>query len=93
MTAGSPHTLYCTMMEVPYLTVLPSLQLIAPGGGALVSDNSSFTVSHTLRRVTKSHAGQYTCIGSVDVSSVNVSVEDQSSSNLTVESKYGQYTA
>ena len=81
------------MMEVPYLTVLPSLQLIAPGGGVLVSDNSSFTVSHTLRPVTTPHAGQYTCIGSVNVSSVNVSVEDQSSSTLTVESKYGQYTA
>ena len=85
MTAGDSHTVQCTVTDIPYLAVSPTVELIGPGDSVLVTD-MSFTVTHTLDPVMTSHAGQYTCRATVLIASVSVDVSGQNSSTLTVES-------
>ena len=85
MTAGDTHTLQCTVTDIPYLAVSPTVELIGPGDSVLATD-MSFTVTYTLDPVMTSHAGQYICRVSVIIASVSVNVSDQSSSTLTVQS-------
>ena len=75
------------MADIPYLAVLPTVELIGPGDSVLAT-NMSFTITHTvtLDPVMTSHAGRYTCRVSVRIVSVGVNVIDQSSSTLTVQS-------
>ena len=79
MTAGDSHTMQCTVTDIPYLAVSPTVELIGPGDSVLATD-MSFTVTHTLDPVMTSHAGQYTCRASVGV---DVS---KTSSSLIVQS-------
>ena len=79
VTAGDSHTVQCTVTDIPYLAVSPTVELIGPGDSVLATD-MSFTLTHTLDPVMTSHAGQYTCRVSVGVD-VN-----GSSSTLTVQS-------
>ena len=85
MTAGVSLTVQCTVTDIPYLAVSPTVELIGPGDSVLVTD-ISFTVTHTLDPVMTSHAGQYICRASVMIASVSVDVSGQSSSILTVQS-------
>ena len=87
MTAGDSHTVQCTVTDIPYLAVSPTVELIGPGDSVLATD-MSLTVTHTLDPVMTSHAGQYTCIASVMIASVSVNVSGQSSSNITVQSMF-----
>ena len=86
VTAGNSHTVQCTVTDIPYLAVSPTVELIGPGDSVLAT-NMSFTVTHTLDPVMTSHAGQYTCRASVMIASVSVDVSGQSSSTITVQSK------
>ena len=86
VTAGDIHTLQCTVTDIQYLAVSPTVELIGPGDSVLATD-MSFTVTYTLDPVMTSHAGQYTCRASVMVASVSVDVSGQSSSTLTVQSE------
>ena len=86
VVAGDSHTVQCTVSDIPYLAVSPTVELIGPGDSVLAT-NISFTVTHTLDPVMTSHAGQYTCRASV-ISSVSVNVSSQSSSTLTVQSEF-----
>ena len=86
MTAGDSHTMHCTVSDIPYLAVSPTIELIGPGDIVLVT-NMSLTVTHTLDPVMTSHAGQYTCRASVIIASVSVDISGQSTSTLTVQSK------
>ena len=79
MTAGDSHTVQCTVTDIPYLAVSPTVELIGPRGSVLAT-NMSFSVTHILDPVMTSHAGQYTCRASV---SMEVS---ETSSTLTVQS-------
>ena len=85
MTAGESHTVQCTVTDIPYLAVSPTVELIGPGNSVLATD-MSFTLTHTLDPAMTSHAGQYTCRASVMIASVSVDVNSQSSSTLTVQS-------
>ena len=85
MTAGVSHTVQCTVTDVPYLAVAPTVELIGPGDSVLATD-MSFTVTYTLYPVMTSHAGQYTCKASIMIASVSVDVSGQSSSTITVQS-------
>ena len=87
VTDGDSHTVQCTVTDIPYLAVSPTVELIGPGDSVLAT-NMSFTVTHTLDRVMTSHAGQYTCRASVMITSVSVNVSSRSSSTLTVQSKF-----
>ena len=84
VTAGDSHTVQCTVTDIPYLAVSPTVELIGPGDSVLATD-MSFTLTHTLDPVMTSHAGQYTCRASVMIASVSVNVSGQSSSILTVQ--------
>ena len=86
MTAGDSHTMHCTVTDIPYLAVSPTVELIGPGDIVLAT-NMSLTVTHTLDPVMTSHAGQYTCRASVIIASVSVDISGQSTSTLTVQSK------
>ena len=90
MTAGDTHTLQCTVTDIPYLAVSPTLELIGPGDSVLATV-MRFTLTHTLGPVMTSHAGQYTCRASVMMASVSVDVSGQSSSTITVRSKQAQF--
>ena len=90
VTAGDTHTLQCTVTDIPYLAVSPTVELIGPGDIVLATD-MSFTVTYTLDPVMTSHAGQYTCRASVMIASVSVNVSGQSTSNITVQSKQVQF--
>ena len=85
MTAGDSHTVQCTVTDIPYLAVSPTVELIGPGDSMLVTD-MSFTLTHTLDPVMTSHAGKYTYRASVMIASVSVDVSDQKNSTLTVQS-------
>ena len=85
-TAGDSHRVQCTVTDIPYLAVSPTVELIGPGDSVLATD-MSYTVTHTLNPVMTSHAGQYTCRASVMIASVSVDVSGQSSSTLTVQCK------
>ena len=85
ITAGDSHTVQCTVTDIPYLVVSPTVELIGPGDNVLATD-MSLTVTHTLDPVMTSHAGQYTCRASVMIASVSVDVSGQSNSTLTVQS-------
>ena len=85
-TAGDSHRVQCTVTDIPYLALSPTVQLIGPGDSVLATD-MSYTVTYTLDPVMTSHAGQYTCRASVMIASVSVDVSGQSSSTLTVQSK------
>jgi hypothetical protein len=84
VTAGDSHTVQCTVTDIPYLAVSPTVELIGPGDSVLATD-MSFTVTHILDPVMTLHAGQYTCRASVMIASVSVNVSGQSSSTLTVQ--------
>ena len=86
MTAGDSHTVQCTVTDIPYLAVSPTVELIGPGDSVLATD-ISFTLTHTLDPVMTSHAGQYICRASVMIASVSVNVSNQHNSTLTVQSK------
>ena len=86
MMVGDSHTVQCTVTDIPYLVVSPTVELIGPGDSVLATD-MSFTVTHTLDPVMTSHAGQYTCRASAMITSVSVDVSGQSSSTLTVQSE------
>ena len=75
----------CTVTDIPYLAVSPTVELIGKGDSVLAT-NISFALSHTLDPVMTSHAGQYSCRASVMIASVSVDVSGQSRSNLTVQS-------
>ena len=85
VTAGDTLTLQCTMTTIPYLAVQPTVKLLGPEGSVLTTSNISLMVDLTLDPVRTSHAGQYTCIASVVITSVSVDVSGQSSSTLTVK--------
>ena len=87
MMAGDLHTMQCIVTDIPYLAVSPIVELIGPGDSELATE-MSFTVTHMLDPVMTSHAGQYTCRASVMIASVSVDVSGQSSSILTVQSKF-----
>ena len=87
VTAGDSHTVQCTVTDIPYLAVSPTVELIGPGDSVLATD-MSFTLTHTLDPVMTSHAGQYTCRASVIIASVSVNVSSQSITTLTVQSKF-----
>ena len=88
VTAGDSHTVLCTVTtDIPYLAVLPTMELIGPGDILLATD-MSLTVIHTLDPVMTSHSGHYTCKASVMIASVSVNVSGQSTSTLTVQSKF-----
>ena len=76
----------CTVTDIPYLAVLPTVELIGPRGSVLATD-MNFTLTHNLDPVMILHAGQYTCRASVMITSVGVDVSGQSNSTLTVQSK------
>ena len=86
VTAGDSHTVQCTVTDIPYLAVSPTVELIGPENSVLATD-MSFTLTHTLDPVMTSHAGQYICRASDMIASVSVNVSDQNSSTLTVQSK------
>ena len=87
VTAGNSHTVQCTVTDIPFLAVSPTVELIGPGDSVLAT-NMSFTMTYTLDPVMTSHAGQYTCRASVMIASVSVGVSGQSSSTLTVQGKF-----
>ena len=74
------------MPVVPFLTVAPTFQWMAPGDSE-VANGSGPSLTHTLDPVRTSDAGQYTCRATVDIASVGVSVSGQSSTILTVQSE------
>ena len=86
VTAGDSHTVQCTVTNIPYLVVPPTVELIGPGNSVLVTD-MDFTVTHNLDPVMTSHAGQYTCRASIKIASVSVNVSSHSDSTLIVQSK------
>ena len=86
VTTGDSHTVQCTVTDIPYLAVSPTVELIGPGGSVLATV-MSYTVTHTLDPVMTSHAGQYTCRASVMIASVSVDVSGQSNSTITVQSE------
>ena len=83
MTAGDSYTVQCTVTDIPYLVVSPTVELIGPGGEILATA-MNLTLTHTLDSLMTTHSGQYTCKASVMIASVNVDVSGQSSSTLTV---------
>ena len=87
VAAGDTHTVQCTVSDIPFLAVQPTVELTGPGGSVLATTDMSLMVTHTLDPVMTSHAGQYTCKASVMIASVGVDVSGQSSSTLTVQSK------
>ena len=88
VTAGDSHTLQCTVTEIPHLAARPTVELIGPGSSSVVATVMGLMVTHTVDPVRTSNAGQYTCRASVDIPSVSVDVSGQSSSTLTVQSKF-----
>ena len=86
VTAGGQQALECTVSVVPFLTIAPTLQWVAPSNSKVAS-GSGPSLTHTLDPVRTSDAGQYTCRATVDISSVGVSVSSQCSTTLTVQSE------
>ena len=85
VTAGDSHTLQCTVTDIPYLAVQPTVELIGPGSS--LDTAVGLLVAHTVDPVKTSDAGQYTCMASVVIPSASVNVSGQSSSTLTVQSE------
>ena len=86
VTAGDQQELECIVSVVPFLTVAPTVQWVAPNNSEVAS-GSGPSLTHTLNPVRTSDAGQYTCRATVDIPSVGVSVTGQSSTTLTVQSE------
>ena len=74
------------MSVVPFLTVAPTLQWMAPGNSEVASSTGP-SLTHILDPVRTSDADQYTCQATVDIPSVGVSVTGQTSTALTVQSE------
>ena len=85
VTAGGQQTLKCTVSVVPFLTVAPTLQWVAPNDGEIDS-GSGPSLTHTIHSASISDAGQYTCQATVNISSVGVPVTGHNSTTLTVQS-------
>ena len=89
VTAGNSHTIQCTVTDIPYLAVSPTVELIGPGDiNTALAITTNLTLTHTLDPVMTSLAGQYTCRASVMIASDSVDVSGQSTSTLTVQSKF-----
>ena len=86
VTAGGQQALECNLSVVPFLSVAPTVQLVAPNNSEVAS-GSVPSLTHTLNPVRTSDAGQYTCRATVDIPSVGVSVSAQGSTTLTVQSE------
>ena len=88
--AGSEHTLVCRVSEISNLVVQPILKWVNPRGHTLGSKGGT-SLNITLSSVNTSDAGQYICEAMVNVEMVGVNVENTSSTNLTVKSKFNEY--
>ena len=84
LTAGDQQVLVCNVSMVSFLTVAPKVQWVAPNNSEVAS-GSGPSLTHTLNPVRTSDAGQYTCLTTVDIPSVGVSVTGESSTTLTVQ--------
>ena len=84
---GSQYTLLCSISVVPNLIVQPTIEWLEPGGSVLSSCNGT-SLNIILNPVKTSDAGQYTCQAIVAVESVGVNVEGESSTTLTIQSKF-----
>ena len=91
VTAGGQQALKCTVSVIPFLTVAPTLQWLAPSNSKVASGSGPL-LNHTLCPVRTSDAGQYTCQATVDIPSVGVSVSGQSSTTLTVQSESPEHS-
>ena len=85
-TAGGQQALECNVSVVPFLSVAPTVQWVAPNNSEVASGYGP-SLTHTLNPVRTSDAGQYTCQATVDILSVGVSVSAQGSTTLTVQSE------
>ena len=86
ITAGDEQSLECTVSVVPNLTVLPTLEWLHSNSG-MVASTAGTHLNTTLNPVKTSDAGQYICKATVVIESIGVRVENQSVTNITVQSK------
>jgi len=75
---------------VPFLTVAPTVQWIAPSNHVVANGSGPF-LFHNLNAVRTSDAGQYICHVRVDIASVGVFVSSQSSTIVTVQSECSKH--
>ena len=87
IAAGSEHTFVCKVSEISNLVVQPTLMWVNPRGHTLGSIGGT-SLNITLSSINTSNAGQYICEAMVNVETVKVNVENTSSTNLTVKSKF-----
>ena len=86
VTAGGQQALECNVSVVPFLTVAPTIQWVAPNNSEIAS-GSGPSLTHTLDPVSTSNAGQYMCKATADLPSVNESTSANSNTTLTVQSE------
>lgn len=74
---GTALTLECTVSVVPHLITTPHVELIGPGGFVLAS-SANLSLTHALDAVNTLNAGQYVCKAVLEIESVNVLYQTQS---------------
>ena len=86
ISAGDEQSLECTVSVVSNLAVIPTLEWLDPMSEILATTDGTH-LNTTLNPVKTSDAGQYICKATVVIESIGVRVENQSVTNITVQSK------
>ena len=87
LNIGDQIALECTVSLVPYLIVEPTLEWLDPVGNILAS-TTGVSLTHSVTVEGTSAAGVYECVVMVDVVDIGLSISEQSSTSITVQSKF-----
>ena len=96
--AGQPLSLICTVTVVEYLIVNPQVQWKRQNGSIIGSSNPSVMISVVVFGVLSTHnvtftplktssAGQYTCMASINIPYLPLSLNNSASTSVFVQSK------
>ena len=101
--AGQPLSLICTVTVVEYLIVHPQIQWKQQNGSIIGSSNPSVMISLMVSGVLSTHnvnftplksssAGQYTCMASINIPNLPLSLNISASTSVLVQSKSYLYS-
>ena len=99
--AGSVYSLVCTVKVVDGLVVVPDMVWMKDGGALVNGTNTTLTrtvsggnstLNLTFNPLLTSHGGQYTCVATISVPQLSLSVTKSSAVTVSVQGEFNNVT-
>ena len=92
--AGSVYSLVCTVKVDDRLVAVPDVVWMKDGGVLVNGTNTTLTrtvnstLNLTFNPLLTSHGGQYTCVGTISVPQLSLSITNSSAVTVSVQSEF-----